>query len=462
MSEPAAAPVIDESLYQQALEELRSPRPMMRVTSLLFTVLMLVFVAGLFIDLKSVTGVVVFVAAIAVHEAGHALGMRLFGFRDIQMFFIPFFGAAVSGRERGAPAWKEAVVSLLGPLPGLLAGIALLILASRQPLPAALPFQVAGALIWLNAFNLLPLGFLDGGRFLERVLFSRHRVLEVAFLLVGSLLLALLALAGRMYVLGLVVVLSLMGLPARWRILTASAKLREALPSPDPDPEWLDEPGNRAVFLAAQAALRYPANQRPADVALTMESILKATKRPPGALANLGLLLVFAFGLFSAAVGVIWLSIPLGPVAWRTVQKPGWRAEFPRAPLEARASMGAERPAAGLVACDCGRHRALHRRGLARRGRRPVDERGRRGAGEGRAAEALRHPARRPRRPPGARVRILRPEPGHAGPHGRRGLAAVPGDGLGAPLGREPAAVPRVLRPGRFDGAALRPAGTAP
>ncbi len=333
MSEPAAAPPFDETLYQQSLDELRSPRPI-RVTSAVFTVLMLVFVAGLFMNLKSVTGVVMLVAAVAFHEAGHALGMRVFGFRDVQMFFIPFFGAAVSGRERGAAAWKEAVVSLLGPMPGLLIGLALLFFALGQRYPTALHFQLVGALLWLNAFNLLPLGFLDGGAFLERVLFSRHRVLEIAFRGIGYLLLGYLAIQGAMVVLGLFIVLSLFALPLRWRILSAAARLRHQHPMLEPDPDRLGEPERQALFTAARTALRAPASETPSEVGRAMESILGAAKRAPGVLATAGLLLAYGVGLAVAAIGIVLLTIPVGPVEWQTVAGPGWRAEFPRPPHE--------------------------------------------------------------------------------------------------------------------------------
>src|SRR5690348_9012590 len=106
----------DDELFQQARRDFAAPRPV-QTTSLLFLVLFLLFLASQLGDLKSPTGLAVLVAVVLFHEAGHALGMRWFGFRDVRMFFIPFFGAAVSGRPRGAAAWKDAVVSLLGPLP---------------------------------------------------------------------------------------------------------------------------------------------------------------------------------------------------------------------------------------------------------------------------------------------------------------------------------------------------------
>lgn len=342
MTEPAAPPD-PRGPYEQALEELKSPRPV-PVSSLLFVILMLVFVVGAFTNLRSVTGVLLLVATVLVHEAGHALGMRLFGFRDVRMFFIPFFGAAVSGRARGAAAWKEAMVSLLGPLPGLLAGVALVFWSASRPHPVALPFRIAEVLLVLNGFNLLPLGFLDGGRFLDRVLFSRHRVLEVAAQAVGYLLLGLLAVRAGMWVLGFFVLISLAGLPARWRTLSAAAQLRRLHPGLPSDPDRLDEAGGRAVFDAARAVLGTPAHGNARDVARVMEALLDAVKRGPGVLATIGLLVVYGFGLLCAVVGLLALSVHLGPVEWTTVERPAWRAEFPRPPLAGPDAFGPQAP----------------------------------------------------------------------------------------------------------------------
>ncbi len=344
MSEPEAAAHFDETLFRESLEQLRSPRPL-PVNGLVSVVLMLVFVVGVFADLRSVTGVVILVAAVAFHEAGHALGMRVFGFRDVRMFFVPFFGAAVSGRARGAAAWKSAVVSLLGPLPGIVLGLALLLWATGQPHPHALTFQIAQALLLLNVFNLIPLGFLDGGRFFERVLFSRHRFLEVGFAALGSLALLLLALAAHMWVLALFAALPLGGLPRRWRLRGASDALRAAMPAIPADPDQLGDDDARHVFTAAQTALGYPANQNAASMAEGMEALLGSTRRAPGVFATLGLLLLYTLGACAAIVGVFWLLLSHGTVQWERFARSDWSAEFPRAPIgwSATAWTGGER-----------------------------------------------------------------------------------------------------------------------
>lgn len=62
-----------------------------------------------------------------IHESGHWLGMKIFKYKDIQMFFIPEFGAAVSGTESTPCAKQKAIVSLMGPVLGIIIGIGCLI-----------------------------------------------------------------------------------------------------------------------------------------------------------------------------------------------------------------------------------------------------------------------------------------------------------------------------------------------
>lgn len=139
----------------------------------------------------SIAGVALLVGVLLVHELGHFVGMKLLRYKDVQMFFIPFFGAAVSGTETEPSAPREAVVSLLGPVPGILIGVVtgLLYWQTRQPLLA----DATRALLFINTFNLLPFHPLDGGRFFDAVLFSRHPKLEIGFKIVTTLALVCLA-----------------------------------------------------------------------------------------------------------------------------------------------------------------------------------------------------------------------------------------------------------------------------
>jgi hypothetical protein len=99
------------------------------------------------------------------HEGGHYLAMRVFRYRNVRMFFIPGFGAAVSGQGYGAPGWKKVIVSLMGPLPGIAAAAVLGIVGIALHHPLAVKAAMLGVI--LNGFNLLPVLPMDGGRVVQ-------------------------------------------------------------------------------------------------------------------------------------------------------------------------------------------------------------------------------------------------------------------------------------------------------
>ena len=162
-----------------------------RLRSLLIVVGSLVLFLGLGLVSTSLSGVLVLIVVLLVHEFGHFVAMKLSGYRDVQMFFIPLFGAAVSGAETVPSGTRRAIVALSGPVPGLVIGLL-----------CALIFHATGGevvkdgartFLLVNAFNLLPFMPLDGGQFMEAVLFSRHPLLRAGFDVIGGAALAVLA-----------------------------------------------------------------------------------------------------------------------------------------------------------------------------------------------------------------------------------------------------------------------------
>ncbi len=166
--------------------------------------------------------VVVVIGVILLHELGHLFGMWLFGYKDLRIFFIPFFGGAASGRKAGAAGWQQVIVLFLGPVPGVVVGgvLAVVNLAVQEPLLG----DVAGTMFLINAFNLIPLSPLDGGRIFELALFRRHWLLDAAFSLVCAAGLAGLGALG-VRVLFFVAALQVIALPARIRFRRAVAEL---------------------------------------------------------------------------------------------------------------------------------------------------------------------------------------------------------------------------------------------
>jgi Zn-dependent protease len=103
-----------------------------------------------------------FVLLLLVHECGHLLAAKRFGLKVGAPMFIPFIGAVILLKEAPRNAWVESVVGIGGPLLGSAGALACqgLYLATGNPMFRALAYT--GFLI--NLFNLMPVGFLDGGR----------------------------------------------------------------------------------------------------------------------------------------------------------------------------------------------------------------------------------------------------------------------------------------------------------
>jgi Zn-dependent protease len=108
----------------------------------------------------------VILAVITFHEAGHALAMRRFGYRDVHIFFVPLLGAMTVGSPVTTTVRDRLAVLLAGPVPGLWLGVALLAIDQSYG-PVRLLRMAALALLILNGLNLLPFTPLDGGRALE-------------------------------------------------------------------------------------------------------------------------------------------------------------------------------------------------------------------------------------------------------------------------------------------------------
>ena len=65
-------------------------------------------------------------AAITLHEAGHAVAMRMLGYRDVHVFFVPLLGAMTVGRSVTTTVRDRLAVLLAGPVPGLWLAVVLL------------------------------------------------------------------------------------------------------------------------------------------------------------------------------------------------------------------------------------------------------------------------------------------------------------------------------------------------
>ncbi len=135
---------------------------------------------------KSWSAVCLLVSVIFIHELGHFIAMKIFGYKGISMTFVPFLGAFVSGKAAHQSKYKKIIMLLAGPLPGIVIGMILLFLYHQD---SNYYFYLAAlAFLFLNLFNLLPVNPLDGGQILETLFFSSNQIIQTIFLYISLLI----------------------------------------------------------------------------------------------------------------------------------------------------------------------------------------------------------------------------------------------------------------------------------
>lgn len=103
-----------------------------------------------------------FVILLLIHENGHMLAAKKTGLPVSKPIFVPFVGAFINLKELPKSARQEAIIGMGGPLFGGLASLACFFLYDTFNETYWLAMGYTGC--FLNLFNLVPLGFLDGGR----------------------------------------------------------------------------------------------------------------------------------------------------------------------------------------------------------------------------------------------------------------------------------------------------------
>jgi len=252
----------------------------------------------------SIEHLAILAGVLLFHEAGHAVGMIALGYRDVRIFFIPFLGAATAGKPDGGPGWRHGIVLLMGPMPGIIAGAALA-LATGAPAGTTAGYAVR-VLVFVNAFNLLPVVPLDGGRLLELVVFSRHRLLELLSRIASVVALVALAIHWRSIPLGVVAYFQAVAVPGGLTVARAAAALRRErreLPRRvedassklihDVDDQLLNAAWGSRSIAARASWLR-----------LIIERAIDA-ERAPGILGSLALLLAWGTSVAVAFVAIV-------------------------------------------------------------------------------------------------------------------------------------------------------------
>lgn len=183
------------------------------------------FVAS-FMQVFALHTLAILTAALILHEGGHLLAMKIFGYRDTSVLFIPFFGAVATARREDATLTQKFWILLAGPLPGLIMGLGLGIATRDGNYPLWVK-EVSWILISLNLFNLLPVYPLDGGKMADLLIFSPFPYLGVLFKVLCAATLTLVGLNNPMLL--FIAVAIALSIPNSFRAAKANQEIRKEL-----------------------------------------------------------------------------------------------------------------------------------------------------------------------------------------------------------------------------------------
>lgn len=183
----------------------RAPAASMQMLLFVFSVALFMVVGAVVFGLRFAW---ILLVVIAIHEAGHYLAMRAFGYRNVQMLALPLVGGVTVGHEAHPRATHRAWMSLMGPLPGIVIGWAMLAFALVQR-DDGWVLHAAWVFLAINYLNVVPVPPLDGGHIVQAMLPARWYGLRIAFLAVACLAGAAVSFAFGLVGLALIVLLQL-------------------------------------------------------------------------------------------------------------------------------------------------------------------------------------------------------------------------------------------------------------
>jgi Zn-dependent protease len=106
-------------------------------------------------------------ALILIHELGHYVEARRLGLHPHWPVFLPFLGAYVAFKSEHLTPWKLARIAIAGPLVGSIGAAVFWGIGEADGSRLLQALGYFGFLI--NLFNLVPIGFLDGGQLMRAV-----------------------------------------------------------------------------------------------------------------------------------------------------------------------------------------------------------------------------------------------------------------------------------------------------
>ncbi len=222
-------PVAADPAFEAAVRALRSDSGAALRAWLPVIPSFVVGLAGLVLIVKGVVSArqaLLAAAVLLVHKLGWALAMRASGCRERGSLLMPFH-ITVVGASQPHP-WKHAAATLAGPVPGVVLAAAVFFTPLRD---VPVLRETAWIAVVANGLDLVPFGFLGGGRLLHAVVCRRHAVLEAGLAAMPSLAYVGLALATASWQHGAFAVAFAVPVLSTFRCARATARLSSRIRS---------------------------------------------------------------------------------------------------------------------------------------------------------------------------------------------------------------------------------------
>jgi hypothetical protein len=113
--------------------------------------------------------------------------MKVFGYQNVRMLFIPLMGAFVQGSKEEYSLKQSLIVTAAGPLPGVLFGVVLILLAAK--FQHVWMIDLGLLFLLLNMINLVPLDPLDGGQLFKLLMPKNQELFLLVFAFISSMFL---------------------------------------------------------------------------------------------------------------------------------------------------------------------------------------------------------------------------------------------------------------------------------
>lgn len=175
---------MDEFDFYPQKPELVEEKPKSGISLTIFSLVMFIMIF-LFIAGDAIDFIFQLVIVLLIHEMGHFLMMKWFGYKNVRMLFVPLMGAFVQGAKTRYSQRESFIVTGAGPFPGVLIGALLVVYASS--IESTWLMTLALMFLLLNIINLLPLDPLDGGQMFKMYFRKQHELFLMVFSFISSL-----------------------------------------------------------------------------------------------------------------------------------------------------------------------------------------------------------------------------------------------------------------------------------